>query len=190
MKRLYITIIILFSGTLCATQDSLYTAPTFFARSFEGENFFLSNRIEQKKPFVLSFFATWCVPCMKEMPILDSLNVANKGLDVYFVNVSGMEVGGVVMKEKTKDIEKIITALDIRSTVLLDKYGKIAEKYGISMLPALFLVDPVGSVIFSHAGYVPGDEKKLIARLENLNKDYPGTIFVRPDLIEKSEDEK
>jgi len=43
-------------------------APTFFLRTLEDEAFFLSDEIKKGQPIVLSFFATWCGPCRKEMP--------------------------------------------------------------------------------------------------------------------------
>ena len=49
-------------------------APTFFVRTIDNKNFFLSDTLKKSEPIVLSFFATWCLPCRKEIPVLDTLS--------------------------------------------------------------------------------------------------------------------
>ena len=66
-------------------------APTFYLMTLDGNDFFLSEQLEKGNPIVLSFFATWCGPCIKEMPIIDSLASVYRDVDFYFVNVNGIK---------------------------------------------------------------------------------------------------
>ena len=142
-------------------------APTFYVRDIEEKNFFFSDTLKLEKTTVLSFFATWCIPCRAEMPELDTLSQGFKDVNFYLVNVSGLTQGKTKMKEDPKKVRMMVEHLGVNLKVLMDKYGKVAEKYGVKALPLLVVIDKKSKVHYIHDGYAPGDEKKL---KEVLNK--------------------
>ena len=143
-------------------------APTFFVRDLSEKNFFLSDTLKLNKPIVLSFFATWCVPCRAEMPELDTLSQSYKDINFYLVNVSGLTQGKAKMKEDPKLVKMMVDKLGVSLQVLMDKYGKVAEKYEVKSLPRLVVIDQEGKVQYIHDGYEPGDENKLKETLDKL----------------------
>ncbi|MDP6853719.1 MAG: TlpA disulfide reductase family protein [Candidatus Marinimicrobia bacterium] len=143
-------------------------APTFFVRDIAHQNFFLSDTLKLNKPTVLSFFATWCGPCRVEMPALDTLSQSYSDINFYLVNVSGLTQGKTKMKEDPEKVKKLIDDLGVTLQVLMDKYGKVAEKYGVKSLPRLVVIDQKSKVHYIHDGYAPGDEKKLKEVLDKL----------------------
>ena len=143
-------------------------APTFFVRDLAGKNFFLSDTLKLEKPTVLSFFATWCVPCRAEMPELDTLSHSYKDINFYLVNVSGLTQGKVKMKEDPEKVKMMVDELGVNLKVLMDKYAKVAEKYGVKSLPRLVVIDKKSKVHYIHDGYEPGDENKLKEVLDKL----------------------
>ena len=143
-------------------------APTFFVRDLTEKNFFLSDTLKHGKPTVLSFFATWCVPCRAEMPELDTLSHSYKDINFYLVNVSGLTQGKAKMKEDPKLVKMMVDKLGVSLQVLMDKYGKVAEKYGVKSLPRLVVIDQKSKVHYIHDGYEPGDENKLNEVLDKL----------------------
>ena len=148
-------------------------APTFFVRDLQEKNFFLSDTLKLNKPTVLSFFATWCVPCRAEMPELDTLSQSYKDINFYLVNVSGLTQGKAKMKEDPKLVRMMVDKLGVTLQVLMDKYGKVAEKYDVKSLPRLVVIDQKSTVHYIHDGYAPGDENKLkevIDKLSNAKK--------------------
>lgn len=146
------------------------SAPTFFVRDINGNNFFLSDSLENHQPIILSFFATWCGPCRKEMPILDSLSTVFPKTQFYLVNVSGLTQNGHTMKEKPEKVTLLLESLHVELPVLMDKYGKVAEKYGVTTLPRLVIIDQQSKISYIHDGFVDGDEKELTITLETLQK--------------------
>ena len=112
-------------------------APTFFVRDLTEQNFFFSDTLKTGKPAVLSFFATWCVPCRAEMPELDTLSQSYKDVNFYLVDVSGLTQGKSKMKEDPEKVKIMVKSLGVTLQVLMDKYGKVAEKYGVKSLPRL-----------------------------------------------------
>jgi len=161
MYRIVIMYII-FILSLCFSQIKVGDdAPTFFVRDLNEKKFFLSDTLELHKPIVLSFFATWCAPCKIEMPILDTLSREYSDVHFYLINVSGLTQGSAKLKEDPIKVQNLITKLGISLPVLMDKYGKIAEKYEVKSLPRLVVIDPEGKLYYIHDGYKKGDETKL-----------------------------
>ena len=143
-------------------------APTFSVRDLQEKNFFLRDTLKLNKPTVLSFFATWCSPCRVEMPVLDTLSQSYSDINFYLVDVSGLTQGKSKMKEDPEKVKMMVESLGVTLQVLMDKYGKVAEKYGVKSLPRLVVIDQKGKVNYIHDGYAPGDEKKLKEVLDKL----------------------
>ena len=153
---------ILLSSTLLSQIKVGDEAPTFFVRDLAEKNFFLSDTLKLGKPTVLSFFATHCIPCRAEMPELDTLSREYTNVNFYLVDVSGK------IKEDPVKVKELVTILSVNLQVLMDKYGKVAEKYGVKSLPRLVVIDQKSTVHYIHDGYAPGDENKLKEVLDKL----------------------
>ena len=160
--------IVIMASSLMAELKVGDDAPTFFVRDLAEKNFFLSDTLKLNKPTVLSFFATWCIPCRAEMPELDTLSHSYKDINFYLVNVSGLTQGTAKMKEDPEKVKMMVTKLGVSLQVLMDKYGKVAEKYGVKSLPRLVVIDQKSKVHYIHDGYEPGDENKLKEVLDKL----------------------
>ena len=143
-------------------------APTFFVRDLAEKNFFFSDSLKLGRPTVLSFFATWCGPCRLEMPVLDTLSQTYKDVDFYLINVSGLTQGKEKKKEDPEKVKIMVESLGVTLQVLMDKYGKVAEKYGVKSLPRLVVIDKKSKVHYIHDGYEPGDENMLKEVLDKL----------------------
>ena len=72
------------------------------------------------------------------------------------------------MKEDPKLVKMMVDKLGVSLQVLMDKYGKVAEKYEVKSLPRLVVIDQKSKVHYIHDGYTPGDEKKLKEVLDKL----------------------
>ena len=140
-------------------------APTFYIRTLEEKNFFMSDTLKHDKPIILSFFATWCVPCREEIPVLDSVRQEFPDMKFYLVDVSGLNTNGKAMIEDSLMVAKMINFLKVDILVLMDIYGKTAEKYAVKELPTLVVIDPKGIISYMHSGYKQGDENELISIL-------------------------
>ena len=160
---------ILLSSTLLSQIKVGDDAPTFFTKTLDKKSFFLSDSLERnKRPIVLSFFATWCVPCRKEIPVLDTIRTKYPDIDFYLVNVSGLAQGKKVLKEDPKLVLQMVESLGTSMPVLMDKYGNAAKKYDALILPRLVVIDSSGKIAYAHTGYEEGDEKKLVEILDGF----------------------
>ena len=141
------------------------TAPTFFLPTILGENFFASDhygeKAKQPKVTVMSFSASWCAPCQKEIKALDSLSVKFPEVGFYLIDY----------KEKKDVVQKWNNRLKTKIPILLDQYGLVAKKFGVTsagdtgglsvILPQLFVMNETGDIIYSHTGYEDKDAETL-----------------------------
>ncbi|MBN8707141.1 MAG: TlpA family protein disulfide reductase [Bacteroidetes bacterium] len=151
-------------------------APTFALKNVGGEWFYLRDfagtprqlMSMPRKPVVISFFASWCKPCRREIPELQKLidKLPADSIQAFLINVAD-------------DAEKAVNFVaEFKTTmpVLLDKYGAVAEKYcpqeaeGQLFLPTLVVVDRDGKVALSKVGYRDGDMDKIELVLTSLLK--------------------
>jgi peroxiredoxin len=158
-------------------------APSFSLPTLSGDRMSLSIYCGEtlSKPFfnkvrhtmILSFWATYCKPCQKEIPELITFADKHKTDNVVVLCVSIDKEGGTVVEPFVK--EKNYTV-----QVLLDPYTKTAERYGVKSLPALFVIDTMGVIRYASLGY---DEKNPLGpKLESIVKAIKeGTKIKIPD---------
>ncbi len=111
-----------------------------------------------KKLVILSFFATYCEPCKKEMPELARLfdTYEEQGLGVMLVSIDKGE-------EQRDTVVALAEEHGVKFPVLHDRYQVVARRYEAERLPYMLMLDPDGVVKTVHIGYT--DELK--ANLEN-----------------------
>jgi thiol-disulfide isomerase/thioredoxin len=142
-------------------------APRFVLRNLDDELIFLRDYCGQlRQPWknkdkhlvILSFFTTYCKPCLKEIPQLETLiqRFNEKKLKIFLVN----------LKEDKALVKKYIAEKGFRLPVLLDKYGIVAQKYGVTSVPRIFLIDEDGRLIWMTQGYDPSLGANLTSFLE------------------------
>jgi thiol-disulfide isomerase/thioredoxin len=111
------------------------------------------------KVVVLSFWASWCTYCRKELPTLEKLQRA--------AGKAQLEVVGVNFKEDIFLFRKLIAGMkDSQMTFTLDRKGELGKQYGLHGLPFLVMIGRDGRIAHLHTGY---DEKMLDQIIDELN---------------------
>jgi peroxiredoxin len=118
----------------------------------------------------LSFWATYCLPCQKEIPELQKFmtNHTKDSIKLFCVSID---------KEGADIVAPFVTKRDYTVPVLLDRYAKTAGRYGVKHLPALFVVDTHGIIRYSSTGY--DDKVKLREKLEGLIRSIKGPVAAK-----------
>ncbi len=144
-------------------------APTFSMPSLSGKRESLRVWCGKKliKPYVndishtviISFWATYCKPCHKEIPELHEFYKKHKDehLRIFLISIDDKGAGVVVPFAKEHNYTL---------PILFDPYKKTAERYGVKSLPALFVVDPNGTIQYSSIGYK--EDVPLLETLETV----------------------
>src|SRR5689334_6447608 len=112
------------------------------------------------KVVVLSFWASWCGYCLKELPVLEKIQrtLGKDRIEVVAINVDKERAKYVAMRRKLKDFQ---------FTMTVDDDHALADAYGVDGLPHLVLVDKDGRAAYVHIGYA---ERQLPFFVEEINE--------------------
>ena len=121
--------------------------PSYLGKDSDGNRVYLEDH--KGKVVVISFWASWCAPCLKELPILESIQ-NRVGTDKIKVIAVNFKEG----RKKYRFIKKKLSSL--RLTLTHDKRGSIGKKFGVESIPNLFIIGKSGKLVFHNVGY--GDE--------------------------------
>jgi peroxiredoxin len=136
-----------------ATPARNAMATDFAARDVEGRTFRLSDHLG-KEVILLDFWATWCEPCLAEMPHLENLYEAHKseGFAVIAVAMDGPET--------VADVPSFAKRHELHFPVVLDEDSHAVSVYNPKhTAPLSVLIDRKGVVVRVRESYNPGDEK-------------------------------
>jgi cytochrome c biogenesis protein CcmG/thiol:disulfide interchange protein DsbE len=130
-------------------------APDFDGATLSQQSLKLSSL--RGKVVLLDFWASWCEPCKKELPLLSQLapRLRQKGIEIVAVNID----------DDKKNAEDFVRAKGIRLTVVSDGSKKIVGRWEPPKMPSSFVIDKSGVVRAINGGFEPGDESKLEAQL-------------------------
>ena len=98
------------------------------------KEFYQQNGIDQKKVSLINFWATWCLPCMKELPSLNRLFELKKNEDFQVIGINSD------YENQKKLVDKTIKELKVSFPQILDKDGKLVEKFNVNGLPTTLVI--------------------------------------------------
>jgi len=122
------------------------------------------------KVLVVTFWASWCGPCRKELPALNALQNA--------VGTELIQVVAINSKEDPKTINGIMRQMKDRQIISSqDRTGAIGDTYDVQAFPNLWIINPSGNIVFHKVGYgedsLKGIAQKIIEVLHEYN---PGAL--------------
>jgi len=138
-------------------------APTFQLSGRGGKTIDLSQFKGQV--VMINFWATWCVPCRQEMPLLEDIYKKYKPM--------GFTMLGVNVEPKTGDPEGWLSKLPkpVTFPVAFDVDSKVSKLYKVAGMPTTVFIDRKGNVREVHKGYKPGDEDYYLTQIRSMLKE-------------------
>lgn len=133
-------------------------APDFLGLDRDGRPVKVSDY--RGKPVVISFWAGWCAPCRRELPMLSTLltSVGREHLSIVAVNLN----------EPRRDYEEFLRLNPGLELDFVRDTGSSARYYGVRSVPNLFVVDREGKLVQIHRGYSPEKIEQFVRELATL----------------------
>lgn len=150
----------LFGAMLLATTFSAAyaqkTLPQVALKDIENKTVQVAQLPMAGKPMIVSFFATWCKPCLREL---------NAIAEVYedWQAETGVRLVAVSIDEGAQSfkVKPLVKAQGWDYTVLLDPNGTLKRALQVTIVPTVFVVNGKGEIVYRHTGYTEGGEKEL-----------------------------
>jgi len=145
-----------FSPVYASTLDK--PAPDFTLKSLGGKNLKLSEYAGNV--VMLNFWASWCGPCRKEMPLLNDLHKKYESL--------GFVILGVNVEQELKLAKSFLKDTPVDFPILFDSSNQVSQAYEVIAMPTTIMIDRNGNVRYLHKGYKAGDERKYRKMVKKL----------------------
>lgn len=160
MKSFFLTLVLFLAAVASFAQ-----LPAVTLRNLDGKMVRTDTLSNAGRPMIISFFATWCKPCNRELAAI---------ADVYedWQQETGVKLVAVSIDEgqNTEKVRPFVESKGWDYEVLLDPNSNFRRALGVNLIPHVVLLDGKGKIVLSRSGYTEGGEEKLIERVRDLLK--------------------
>lgn len=166
MKNFLVLVAFIVFATVAHSQSedkALFTLPEVDVKTLNGEPFNTKNISNDGKPIIMTFWATWCKPCMKEHDALNELYpdwAEETGVKIYAVSIDNAR--------SSRQVLPMVNGKGWDFEVLLDPNGNLKRAMNVNIPPHTFIIDGQGNIVWQHIGYLDGDEIEYIEIVEKL----------------------
>ena len=134
------------------------TPTPFSLKDINGQTITLNNT--QGKVTVVNFWATWCPPCVEEIPSLNRLNKKMQGKPFSLISIN--------YAESETLISEFLKQVNVEFPVLLDRKGEVSQQWNVIAFPSTFVIGPNGKIHYGINAAIAWDDPKVITKLNEL----------------------
>ena len=135
--------------------------PKVTLKNTDGKSVQTDTLSNDGRPVIVSFFATWCKPCNRE------LNAIHEVYDDW-QQETGVRLVAVSI-DQAQNVNKVKPMVDEYGwtyEVLLDTNGDFKRSLGVQMIPYVLVLDGKGNIVYKHNGYADGAETELFEKVK------------------------
>lgn len=154
MKQLTLAFFLTFFLSSFIADDRVF--PDASLKTLDGKSVSMKDELAKTKLTYVSFWATWCAPCKRELDAMAELFPGWKDkYDLQIVAISVDDARGFAK------VPALVKSKGWEYTILSDMNNNLQQSLNFQSIPQSFLVDAQGNILYSHTGYSPGDEFEL-----------------------------
>lgn len=163
MKSLFTIALALFCSFAITAQNN--QIPSVKLKDLAGNTVDTAELNNDGKPIIISFWATWCSPCKREL---------NNYSELYeeWQEETGVKIVAVTIDDQ-RSVSRVgpyVNSVEWEFEILLDPNKDFSRSMQVINVPHTFLVDGDGNVVWQHNNYAEGDEEELYEELLKLMK--------------------
>lgn len=145
------------------TLSAQKAMPDVTVKALDGKTVRMKDITGKGKITVISFWATWCSPCKRELDAMTDLYPAWKqkyGAEVLAISTDN--------PRQLPKVGPMVAAQGWPYVILTDATAQLKNALNFQAIPHTLLVDKQGNIVYEHTGYLPGDELELEKKIARL----------------------
>ena len=158
MKKFVLAIIM-----IAFTATAFAQLPSVQLKDINGKTVDTATLSNDGNPFVISFFATWCKPCLRELQAIN---------DYYadWQDETGMKLIAISIDDgqNANRVKPLVDGKGFEYEVLLDTNSELKRALGIKDIPYVLILDGDGNIVETRNGYTEGSEAHIIEKIREL----------------------
>lgn len=169
MKKTALSLVLILLCSLTFSQQPVLTKnrqlPVVNIKDVKGNPFNTSKISNDGKPVIISFWATWCKPCIKELTTIADVYDEWKeetGVQIYAVSIDDAR--------SSSQVGPLASGKNWEYTVLLDPNGDFKRAMNVGPIPHTFLLNGNGEIVWQHTSFSEGSELELIDLVRKVAK--------------------
>ena len=155
MKKILLVAVIIFS-----TLNVVAQLPDVHLQDINGKIIQTGSITNNGKPIIISFWATWCKPCLRELKAIHEVYPDwqdETGVKMIIVSID--------QAQDANRVKPMVDGFGWEYEVLLDPNGDFKRAMNVQNVPHVFVLDGKGKIVYNHAGYVDGGEEDIYEAL-------------------------
>lgn len=168
MRKLFMLLLVLFMASSVFAQSGEKTfpkIPSVTVKTIDGRDFNTANIQNDGKPIILSFWALWCTPCLRELTSI---------AEVYedWVEETGVKLIAVSIDD-ARSTSRVLPTAQGRNwdyEILLDANSDFRRAMNVNQIPHNFIINGKGEIVWQHTSFSEGSQHQLIDLVRRLNR--------------------
>ena len=145
------------------TEKKFGKLPAVQVKTLDGKNLNTADISNDGKPIIVSFWALWCKPCIKELTTISEVYpdwVKETGVKLFAVSIDDAR--------SSARVQPTVEGKGWDYTVLLDQNGDFKRAMNVTVIPHTFLLNGKGEIVWQHTSFAEGSELELIELVKKL----------------------
>ncbi|MDA9017797.1 MAG: TlpA disulfide reductase family protein [Flavobacteriales bacterium] len=164
MMKEKLFVLIFISSLSLVAQEKLNVFPSVDIKNIEGKIINTDEFDNGGKPIIVSFWATWCKPCAKELDAISE--VYDEWQDETGVKLLAISIDDA---RNTAKIAPFANGKDWPYEVYLDANSDLKRALNVNAIPHTFLLNGKKEIVWQHTSYFDGDEDELFEEVQKLH---------------------
>ncbi|MBL4656950.1 MAG: TlpA family protein disulfide reductase [Flavobacteriales bacterium] len=163
MRKIAVVICLLFVYTLGVSQSGVRKLPVVNVKTLSGKTVSTGKLSNDGKPIIISFWATWCKPCVRELNAIQ---------EVYedWTDETGVKLIAVSIDDSrnTAKVGPFVNGKGWDYEIVLDANRDFSRAMSVNTVPHTFLLNGKGEIVWQHTTYADGDEDELYELVQKV----------------------